>query len=80
MLEKMKELKARDVTTQTRFTLYQQISGEQKHYWWELPDRAITGVLLAGDNKRALKVVTIEIGEPNKGEIDVRLQFSSKGS
>jgi hypothetical protein len=78
MRQKMKELKAQDVTAQTRFTLYQQILGEQKYYWWELPDKAVIGVLLAGDSKRALKVVTIEIGEPSKGVAGIEHWRSQK--
>jgi len=67
MLRKMKKANAQNVTDQTRFTLYQQISLEQKYYWWEMPNKAVTGILLAGDTMQSLEVVTIEIGEPNQG-------------
>jgi len=67
MTEKMQELGARDVTAETRFTGTRSISGLQKHLWWELPNKAVVSVLLAGNTEADLKVVAITVGEPGKG-------------
>jgi hypothetical protein len=78
VVEKMRHARARNVTDQTRFELYQSIGGAQKYCWWELPDRAIVGVLLGGKNNESLKVVTVEIGEPNKGVAGIEHWRSQK--
>lgn len=67
MLAKMEEIGARDVTSKTQYQFYRQISGVQEYYWWELEDKTIVAVLLAGIDKTNLSVVTIEIGESGKG-------------
>ena len=67
MLDKMQAIGARDVTNKTKAEFYHAIVGEQKYYWWELDDRTIVAVLLAGDTEEDLQVAVIEIGEPGKG-------------
>jgi hypothetical protein len=67
MLGKMKNLGARDVTGNTKYQFYHAISGEQEYYWWELKDKTIVAVLLAGKDKASLALAVIEIGEPGKG-------------
>jgi hypothetical protein len=65
--QKMRSLGARDVTAETKFQFYGQYMGPQKYYWWELKDGTVVAVSLVGSTEEALKVVTIEIGEPGKG-------------
>lgn len=67
MLAKMKKIGARDVTSKTKYQFYHAISGEQEYYWWELKNKTIVAVLLAGKDKDNLNVAVIEIGEPGKG-------------
>jgi hypothetical protein len=67
MVEKMTALGAQDVTEQTRFNLTLAMTGEQRTYWWQFPDKAIVGVLLAGRREQDLEVHTIEQGDPGLG-------------
>ncbi len=67
VIRKMRGIGARDVTNQTRHTLYAALSSEQKYFWWLLPDKTVVGILLSGDTKDSLEVVDMAIGEPGKG-------------
>lgn len=78
LLDKMKRLNARDVTHETRHQFYEQTTREQKYYWWELPDKTIVAVLLAGDSLKTLKVVTCEVGEPGRGVAGIEQWRSQK--
>ena len=78
LLDKMKRLDARDVTHETRHQFYEQTTREQKYYWWELPDKTIVAVLLAGDSLKTLKVVTCEVGEPGRGVAGIEQWRSQK--
>ncbi len=78
LLEKMKRLNARDVTHETRRQFNEQTSREQKYYWWELPDKTIVAVLLAGDSLKTLKVVTCEVGDPGRGVAGIEEWRSQK--
>jgi hypothetical protein len=78
LLGKMKRLNARNVTNETRRQFYEQTSREQKYYWWELPDKTIVAVLLAGDSIKTLKVVTCEVGDPGRGVAGIEEWRSQK--
>lgn len=78
LLKKMSRLNARDVSRETRFQFYEQTTREQKYYWWELPDKTIVAVLLAGDSLKSLKVVTCEVGEPGRGVAGIEQWRSQK--
>lgn len=67
MLQKMHDLEARDVTGETTFSFTHAIAGEQEYSWWQLKDKTIVAVLLAGDHPDEMTVAVIEIGEPGKG-------------
>jgi hypothetical protein len=79
MLEKMERLNARNVTNETQYQFYEQTTREQKYYWWELPDKTIAAVLLAGNSLKTLKVVTCEVGEPGRGVAGIAQWRSQKG-
>lgn len=72
MIEKMRRANARDVSAATESLLHLSIIGEQRTYWWEMSDRAIVGVNLAGAPNETLRVNYIEVGEPNHGVAGIR--------
>lgn len=67
LIQKMRELDARDVTSETTFSFTHAIIGEQEYSWWQLKDKTIVAVLLAGDRTDEMTVAVIEIGEPGRG-------------
>jgi hypothetical protein len=79
MIRKMKKVSARDVTVEAGASLEMAMTGEQKTYWWELPDKVVVGVLLAaGPKKPALRVELIEVGEPGRGVAGIKKWRSQK--
>jgi len=67
VIDKMKALKAENITDKTKREFYASITGEQEYFWWLLPDKSVVAVLLAGKDKDNLRVVTVEVGETGKG-------------
>lgn len=74
----MQAIGARDVTAETSAEYYGAYSLKQKYYWWELKDSTVVAILLVGVAENALKVITIEIGEPGRGVAGIAAWRSQK--
>jgi len=71
MVRKMKSVGANDVTKLTRYDGIRAISGEQKYYWWELPDQTIVGVLMRGYPGKKKLLLEAEVGVPGGGVAEI---------
>jgi hypothetical protein len=79
MIRKMKNVSGRNVTKEAGASLELARTGEQKTYWWELPDKVVVGILLtAGPKKPSLRVLLIEVGEPGHGVAGIKKWRSQK--